>query len=151
MLGDFRQAAALSGPLFPHLVQRAVQIRIPQPRGRTQCPQLADKGGEAERGKGASWGDMALSQDLPGCRQSSPLHSALGIPADRGFSKERGACFPIVQKRSQRPGPTPFTSSSQTPPLTKLSMKSNYVFKIFMNKFLYALFLMFNSSELESL
>ena len=114
MLGDFRQAAALSGPLFPHLVQRAVQIRIPQPRGRTQCPQLADKGGEAERGKGASWGDMALSQDLPGCRQSSPLHSALGIPADRGFSKERGACFPIVQKRSQRPGPTPFTSSSQT-------------------------------------
>lgn len=111
MLGDFRQAAASSGPLFPHLVQRAVQIRIPQPRGRTQCPHRADKGGEAKRGKGTSWGDMALSQDLPGYRQSSPLHSALGIPAERGFSKEEGACFPIVQKRSQRPGPTPSTSS----------------------------------------
>lgn len=96
--GDFRQAAASSGPLFPHLAQRAVQIQIPQPRGRTQRPHWADKGGEAKRGKGTSWGYMALSQDLPSYRQSSPFHSALGIPAGRGFSKDGAAVAPLFRR-----------------------------------------------------
>ena len=73
-------------------------------------PHWADRGSEAKRGKGTPWGTTALR---PGAPRSSPILSALGTPAGRGFSEEGAIITPLFRRgtrgRVQSPPPPPHT------------------------------------------